>query len=148
LTEKVEDELRKLSIEIRILEEAAEALQARINVINAALTDLNYASRTLEGLEREKENAELFIPIGGSSYIKARLERPDKIVVGIGAGVSVEKTLQEAKEIVRKRIEELEKNRISLQQQLSQVVNKINEDRGRLEELIATLRKETQAKNV
>jgi prefoldin alpha subunit len=148
LTEKVEDELRKLSVEIRILEEAAEALQARINVINAALTDLNYASRTLEGLEREKENAELFIPIGGSSYIKARLERPDKIVVGIGAGVSVEKTLQEAKEIVRKRIEELEKNRISLQQQLSQVVNKINEDRGRLEELIATLRKETQAKNV
>lgn len=148
MTEKVEDELRKLSIEIRILEEAAEALQARINVINAALTDLNYASRTLEGLEREKENAELFIPIGGSSYIKAKLERPDKIVVGIGAGVSVEKTLQEAKEIVRKRIEELEKNRISLQQQLSQVVNKINEDRGRLEELIATLRKETQAKNV
>jgi prefoldin alpha subunit len=148
LAEKAEEELRKLSIEIRILEETAEAIQARINMINAVITDLNYASMTLEGLEKEKENAELLIPIGGNSYIKAKLENPDKVTVGIGAGVSVEKTLQEAKEIVKKRLEELEKSRISLQQQLSQVVNRISEDRERFEGLVATLRKGTPAKDV
>jgi prefoldin alpha subunit len=148
LAEKAEEELRKLSVEIRILEETAEAIQARINMINAVITDLNYASMTLEGLEKEKENAELLIPIGGNSYIKAKLENPDKVTVGIGAGVSVEKTLQEAKEIVKKRLEELEKSRISLQQQLSQVVNRISEDRERFEGLVATLRKGTPAKDV
>lgn len=148
MAEKAEEELRKLSIEIRILEETAEAIQARINMINAVITDLNYASMTLEGLEKEKENAELLIPIGGNSYIKAKLENPDKVTVGIGAGVSVEKTLQEAKEIVKKRLEELEKSRISLQQQLSQVVNRISEDRERFEGLVATLRKGTPAKDV
>lgn len=148
MAEKAEEELRKLSVEIRILEETAEAIQARINMINAVITDLNYASMTLEGLEKEKENAELLIPIGGNSYIKAKLENPDKVTVGIGAGVSVEKTLQEAKEIVKKRLEELEKSRISLQQQLSQVVNRISEDRERFEGLVATLRKGTPAKDV
>ncbi len=148
MTEKAEEELRKLSVEIRILEETAEAIQARINMVNAVITDLNYASMTLEGLEKEKENAELLIPIGGNSYIKAKLEKPDKVTVGIGAGVSVEKTLQEAKEIIKKRLEELEKSRISLQQQLSQVVNRISEDRERFEKLVATLRKGTPAKNV
>lgn len=148
MAEKAEEELRKLSVEIRILEETAEAIQARINMINAVITDLNYASMTLEGLEKEKENAELLIPIGGNSYIKAKLENPDKVTVGIGAGVSVEKTLQEAKEIVKKRLEELEKSRISLQQQLSQVVNRISEDRERFEGLVAILRKGTPAKDV
>ncbi|MEM1536229.1 MAG: prefoldin subunit alpha [Candidatus Bathyarchaeia archaeon] len=148
MAEKIEEELRKLSIEMRILEETAEAIQARINMVNAVITDLNYANMTLEGLEKQKENAELLIPIGGNSYIKARLENPDKVTVGIGAGVSVEKTIQEAKEIIRKRLEDLEKSRISLQQQLSQVVSRINEDRERFEELAATLKKGTPAKNV
>lgn len=145
---KAEEELRRLSVEMRILEQTAEALQSRISMVNAVITDLTYANMTLEGLEKQKENAELLVPIGGNSYIKARLEDPDKVTVGIGAGVSVEKTLQEAKEIIRKRLDDLEKSRASLQQQFSQVIDRINEDRERFEELAAQLRKETPSKNV
>lgn len=145
---KVEEELRRLSVEIRILEQTAEALQARINMVNAVITDLTYANMTLEGLEKQKENTELLIPIGGNSFIRARLENPDKVTVGIGAGVSVEKNIQEAKEIIRKRLEDLEKSRASLQQQLSQIIDKINEDRERFEELAVMLRKETPTKDV
>jgi prefoldin alpha subunit len=148
LAAKAEEELRRLSVEIRILEQTAEALQSRISMINAVITDLTYANMTLEGLEKQKENAELLVPIGGNSYIKARLETPDKVTVGIGAGVSVEKTLQEAREIIKKRLEDLEKSRVSLQQQFSQVVDRINEDRERFEELAAQLRKESPSKNV
>lgn len=145
---KAEEELRRLSVEMRILEQTAEALQSRISMINAVITDLTYANMTLEGLEKQKENAELLVPIGGNSYIRARLETPDKVTVGIGAGVSVEKTLREAKEIIRKRLEDLEKSRASLQQQFSQVIDRINEDRERFEELAAQLRKETPSRNV
>jgi prefoldin, archaeal alpha subunit/eukaryotic subunit 5 len=148
LAAKTEEELRRLSVEMRILEQTAEALQSRISMVNAVITDLTYANMTLEGLEKQKENAELLVPIGGNSYIKARLEDPDKVTVGIGAGVSVEKTLQEAKEIIRKRLDDLEKSRASLQQQFSQVIDRINEDRERFEELAAQLRKETPSKNV
>ncbi len=148
MASKVEEELRRLSVEMRILEQTVETLQARMNMINAVITDLTYANMTLEGLENQKENAELLIPIGGNSYIKARLENPDKVTVGIGAGVSVEKTLQEAKDIIKKRLEDMEKSRASLQQQFSQVVERINEDRARFEELAADLRKENPSKNV
>jgi prefoldin alpha subunit len=148
LATKAEEELRRLSVEMRILEQTAEALQSRISMINAVITDLTYANMTLEGMEKQKENAELLVPIGGNSYIKARLESPDNVTVGIGAGVSVEKTLQEAKEIIRKRLDDLEKSRTSLQQQFSQVIDRINEDRERFEELAAQLRKGTTSKNV
>jgi prefoldin subunit 5 len=49
---KEEEELRKLSVEIRFLEQTAETLQSRINMLNAAITDLTYADMTLEGVEK------------------------------------------------------------------------------------------------
>jgi prefoldin alpha subunit len=148
LASKSEEELRKLSVEIRFLEQTAETIQSRINAVNAVITDLTYASMTLEGLEKEKENAELLVPIGGNSYIKAKLENPDKVIVGMGAGISLEKTLQEAKEIIKKRLENLERTRNSLQQQLAQVAERIEEDREKFETLIAELRERKPSENV
>jgi prefoldin alpha subunit len=137
---KEEEELRKLSVEMRFLEQTAENLQQRISMMNAAMTDLTYASMTLEDVEKEKEDAELLVPIGGSAYVKAKLANPDKVVVGMGAGVSVEKTLQEAKAIVKERLGELEKTMVSAQQQFAQVADRINADRDRLESLLAKVR--------
>jgi prefoldin alpha subunit len=117
-------------------------------MINAVITDLTYSSMTLEDLGKEKENAELLVPIGGSSYVKARLGNTDKLIVGIGAGVSVEKALPEAKEVVKKRLEDLDKARMSLQQQFSQVVDKINEDRAKIEAQIAEMREGNPPVNV
>ena len=145
---KNEEELRKIGVELRFLEQTAEALQNRINMINAVGTDLSYASATLESLEKEKENSELLVPIGGTSYIMAKLDNPDKIVVGIGAGVSVEKTRQEARDIIKKRLEDLDKTRLSMQQQFTQVAQKINEDREKLDALVATMREGKASSNV
>jgi prefoldin alpha subunit len=137
---KEEDELRKLSVEMRYLEQTAETLQQRISMMNAAITDLAYANMTLEGIEKEKENAEILVPIGGSSYVKVKLAEPDKVVIGLGAGVSVEKTLQEAKATLKERLDELEKTMVSAQTQFAQVADRINSGRNRLESLLATVR--------
>lgn len=148
MASKSEEELRRLSVEIRVLEANAETVQSRINMINAVITDLAYASMSLEGLEKEKENSELLVPIGGNSYIKTKLDNPDKIVVGMGAGVSVEKTLQETKEIIKKRLENLENTRVTLQQQFAQISERIGEDREKFDALMAALREEKAKKNV
>jgi len=148
LANKNEEEIRKISVELRFLEQTAEALQSRLSMLNAVTTDLTYANMTLESLEKEKENSELLVPIGGTSYIRAKLDNPDKIIVGIGAGVSVEKTRQEAKDTIKKRLEDLEKARTSTQQQFAQVAEKINEDREKFEELAATARGEKTSQNV
>jgi prefoldin alpha subunit len=140
---KEEEELRKLSVEMRFLEQTAESLQQRISMVNAAMTDLTYANMALESMEKEKENAELLVPIGGSSHIKVKLASSDKVLVGMGANVSIEKTLPEAKAIVKARLEELEKTMRSAQQQFGQVAQRINSGRSRVESLLATVRKGT-----
>jgi len=143
-----EEAFRRLVVELRILEGTAEALQSRVNLVNAALTELRIASMTLEGLEKEKEDSQLFVPIGGGSYIKAKLESADKVIVGIGANLAVERTIKEAKENLGNRIAELEKTRATLGQQFTQVVGKIQDGRARLEEITAKLREGETTKGV
>ncbi len=145
---KQEEELNRLSIEMRLLEQTAESLQQRIGMINAAITDLTYANMTLEGIEKEKDNAELLVPIGSSSYIKVKLANADTVVVGMGAGVSVEKTLPEAKAIVKERLDELEKTMKSAQQQFAQVAQRINSGRSQLQNLLARVREGKAKRNV
>ena len=91
-------------------------------------------------IEKEKEDAELLVPIGGGSYIKVKLANADKVIVGMGAGVSVEKTLPETKAIVKERLGELEKTMSSAKQQFAQVAQRINAGRNRLERLLAKVR--------
>jgi len=145
---KKEEELRRLSVQLRLLEQTAETLQSRINMLNTAKTDLTYANLTLDGVEKEKENTELLVPIGGSSYVKVKLANPDKVIIGLGAGVSVEKTLPEAKTLLKERLGGLEKNMQAAQQQFTQVAQRIKADRNRLESLFAAVRQGNTSSNV
>jgi len=137
---KADEELRKLSMEMQYLEQTADALQQRISMVNAAVTDLSYANMTLDGIEKEKENSELLVPIGGSAYVKVKLADSNKVVVGMGAGVSIEKTVPEAKTILKERLDELEKTMNAAQQQFTQVADRINTGRSRLETLLGNAR--------
>ena len=139
-----EQELRKLSAELQLLEQTAQSLQQRINMMNAALTDLTYANMTLDGIKKEKNNAKLLVPIGGSSYIKVKLANVDTVIVGMGAGVSIEKTLPEAKTIVNERLTELQKTMNSASQQFAQIADRINKGRKRLETILSSARARKQ----
>ncbi len=93
----------------------------------------------MEGLEEEGANKTILVPIGGGSYIRAKLDSVEKVIAGIGAQVAVERTLKETKENVKKRLEELQKTNRTLRQQLTEVLNRIQENRAALQEISSRL---------
>jgi prefoldin alpha subunit len=140
-----EEIFRRLLTELRLLEGTAEALQSRVNLVNAAITELSFASATIEGLEKEKEGTPLLVPIGGGSFIKAEAATTETLVVGMGAGVSVEKSREEAKQIVDKRIAELDKSMNALQQQAGQVMERMRLVRQQLDDISLRLSRKEPA---
>jgi prefoldin alpha subunit len=134
-----EEAFRRLLTELRLLEGTSEALQNRTSLLNAAMTELAFASATIEGLSKEKPGAPLLVPIGGGSFIKAEAASTETLVVGMGAGVSVEKPREEAKQIVDKRIAELRKSMTTLQQQLGQVMERMRTNRQQLDDVSVKL---------
>lgn len=116
-----EETLRRLVLELQILEGTADTLQTRLNFVNAAITELQMANETIEGLKKEEVGTLILVPIGGGSYAKARIDDTKNLIVGIGADVSTEKDVNSAQEDVGTRILELEKARTAVQKQLNEV---------------------------
>ncbi len=87
----------------------AEALGQQMNMLKITIKDLETALVTITALKDEPAGKETLVPIGFGSFVNATLGSTDKVVIGIGAGVSVEKKIEDAKVFLEKRKEELTK---------------------------------------
>ncbi len=131
-----DEDFQKSVVQLRAYEGSARALQARLEIVNAALNEFSLASTTLEGVKTQKTDEDALIPVGGGSYVRVKLSDISKIVMGIGAGVAVEKPIEDSVNEIKERIADLDKARTSLQEQLSQALFRIEEGRERLGELV------------
>jgi len=137
LSEEEERRLQNLAVELRLLEGMVGEIRARMGTIDAFLRELTLAKTTLENVGSLEVGDEILIPIGGGSFLKAKLADKDKVVIGIGAGVTVEKPLKEAVSLVDSRVAELGKARSSMEQQLNQVLERMEIVRGELQKFLS-----------
>lgn len=104
-----QQQLAELSEKHQVYQYQAESLAQQINMVKLTIRDVETALTTITALKDEPEGKETLVPIGFGSFVKATLVNPDKVVVGIGAGVSIEKKIDEAKEFLEKKKDELNK---------------------------------------
>ena len=128
--------IREGLAQLRFFESSAQTLQSRLEIVNAAMNEYAMASSTLEGIKAQKPDGETLIPVGGGSFARAKLSDVTKIVVGVGAGVAIEKPIDDSITEVKSRLSDLEKARTSLQEQLTQTVMRIEAEREKLNEIV------------
>lgn len=131
-----EEQLRQGLVQQRVYEGSARTLQARLEIINAAMNEFALASSTLEGIKSQKSDADALIPVGGGSFVRAKLADVSKIVVGVGAGVAIEKPIDLSITEIKDRIADLDKARTTLQEQLTQTLIRLEENREKLNEIV------------
>lgn len=131
-----DEEINRLVTEIQLLEATLNVIKSRLDLTEATLNESQMALETLKALESAKEGDSILVPIGAGSYIFAKIEDINKVIVGIGANVCIEKTVKESINIISERIAKLEQIKASLQQQFIQASQKLEENRENLERLI------------
>ena len=131
----VEEKLRNLIFELRMLENVGNELQVRIGIVDSALRELNMAAMTIQNLEKLKVGDELLIPTGANSYAIAKIANVERVLVGVGGGVIIEKSVKDAVSFLEDRANELNKARSSLQQQLSKVLERMEVLRREVEKV-------------
>jgi prefoldin alpha subunit len=133
---KEEDVVRQLASEIRILEGSIGVLQSRLDIVRSAINEVTLAYNTLEGMKKLQNGEATLIPVGAGSYIRMQVADSKNLVMGIGAGVAVEKDVESSVEELKGRLQDLDKARTSIQQQLDQTATRYQQDREALEELL------------
>jgi prefoldin alpha subunit len=126
--EEKQVELRNLTNEIEQLQNQANVHNQNLELLTMSVQEMRQTVETLEELKNTEPGREILLPLGTGSFIKSTLKKNDRVIIGIGAGFSVEKEVDEAKAIVDKRIQETDTA-------LQQTRERLAEISGRLEEL-------------
>ena len=122
-------------MQVQYFESIAQSLQQRFNYVEAAIAELQVALNTISEISKESGGADILVPIGAGSYLRAQAADVEKLIVGIGADVAVEKTAKEATDAYQIRIDELRKVRASLEQDIEKVAAGLSKARQELETL-------------
>lgn len=138
-TPSQEDQFRRLVYEVQIMQGTAETLQQRLAILQGAIADLTVAKESLTGLKEVDEGAPILVPTGGGTFVNANLGALDKVIVNIGADVSIDMGLEEAQEDISARLDEVVKASQSVQQQLEEILSQIQVRRDALNRLSSSL---------
>jgi prefoldin alpha subunit len=102
-----EQELRQAMSALEMFRAQLESIAENQQLIQLSLEELGRARETLVQYQKSKQDDELLVPIGGGSYVFAKVADNSKAIVGIGTGTSVEKSLDDAVKTMDERAQEL-----------------------------------------
>ena len=129
-----EEELRRLLAAYQQHQDQAEALMRQLNLTRLTAEGLERALSAVEALEKAEEGQEILVPIGSGSFIHGKLASKEKIVLNAGAGVSIEKTTAQAREILSARKAEVLEGSKKLNEALSRVDSEIQKIQAVMQE--------------
>jgi prefoldin alpha subunit len=107
-----------------------------LDIVRAAIGEITLAHNTLDGLRKLQDGDDTLVPVGGGSYIRMKIADSKKLIMGVGAGAAIEKDVDSSVEELKGRLQELDKARTSIQQQLDQNMSRYQQDREALEDLL------------
>ena len=144
MSQEQEKQLRRLVTEIRMMEGTVQVLEQRLQLLNATVAELRLAQGSLGELKSVEPHTPLLVPVGGGVFMNAQLGDISKVIVGIGADVSVEMGYDKAVEDIGGRLQEMEKAQASVQEQLGQIYAQLETHQGMAERLSTEIQNATQ----
>lgn len=128
-----EEEVRRLLMVYQQRQAEADAIVRQLGLFQLSLEGCEKAIKAVEAMETAEEGQDMLVPIGQDSFIYAKLAAKERVVVGIGAGASIEKSTQEAKASLNSRKAQL----LEASGKLSQTLSKIEEEMGKIQSIAA-----------
>lgn len=102
-----ETALRENMMRLETAKAQLEGLSRQQELIQLAIEEHVKARETVKNLVKSAPGDELMIPVGADSYIFAKASERKDTVIGVGSGVSVQRSAEEAEKILDTRVEEL-----------------------------------------
>ncbi len=135
-----QQELQGIVGEIENYKRRMEELSRQGQLIENTALELNSTIEALNALAENKPGTTILVPLGSGSFARAELKDTEKVIVGIGSNISVEKNTADAKKVIEARVEELNSTFEKIQKTAIGVNNKLIELSAESERLIRAIR--------
>ena len=135
-----EEEITKNLTLIEYYKQQLESIDAQLQYLQTVLSEYQRAKMTVEQLHAADANTEVLIPLGGGTFVNGSLKNTSNVLIGIGACLVVEKSIDEALLKLDDRIKKIQEN----QEKVISIRQKIQSDAEDLSQKTQKMMEEAQ----
>ena len=117
-----EEDLQRRYMELQIITKQIKQGQGQIEALDEQLESLAGIMNSLDDLSGSKKGAEMLSPIGEGIFVKSTLDDNHELLVNVGSNVVVPKTIEGAKEMLKKKIEQGQHHRMQMIEELQGMI--------------------------
>lgn len=128
-----EEEIRRLVGAYQQYQAQAEAIAQQVGLTQMTMQGLDRAVMAVDALDFALEGQEMLVPIGSGSFVYARLASKERVILNVGAGVSIEKPAAEAKESLKARKADV----AEAGKKLGEMLGKIEQEMAKIQQVLS-----------
>ena len=129
-----EEEITRNLTLIEYYKQQLESIDMQLQYLQAAIADYQRAKVTVEQLHAVDDNSDILIPVGGGAFVNGSLKNASNVLLGVGAGLVMEKTVDET-------IAKLDERIHKVQESYEKVVSLAQKIQGDAEEISSKTQK-------
>lgn len=115
------EKLQQYQMKLQVLDQQMRQVQENLGHLNRQRTELTVIEHSLEELKGIEIGKEILIPVSSGIFAKAELKNNSKLLVNVGGNTTVERTVDETKNMISSQKEEITKLEQDMQNQLKQL---------------------------
>ncbi len=125
-----ENEFREKMGRFETMGSQIESVGDQLNYVDAIIQEHDAAAKLMDGFKDQGEDTEVLVPVGANSHINCKVGKNDKVLIGLGADISVETDVASATDIIERRKKDL----LSTKSELENGLNKLEQEYHKLSE--------------
>ncbi len=133
-------QLQEKMLQYQMLEEKFKALNQRRELFSMKLVEIEQTNQAIGEVEKSKET-DVFVPLGSSVFLPGKLNKKEKMIVGIGADIAVEKNVEEVKKVIEDRRKTLENGLETVQSNMLQIAQQMQSLEPEIQKMLTKLQK-------
>jgi prefoldin alpha subunit len=117
----MKDDMQKKYVEFQMIQQQMQQLQQQIEKFDKQLMELNGVITALEEFKTMKKGSDMLVPLASGIFASGELKDAEHVRVNVGANVSVKKSIPDTISLVKQQIDEIEKYKVQMIENLTQM---------------------------
>jgi prefoldin alpha subunit len=118
--EKDKEELQKMYYEIQALDEQIKEMQRNLVSLDEQIVELNNNINALDDFKDTETGKSTYVMLAPGIFANAEIKNNKELLVNVGSNVAVKKTVDDTKELLRKRFDLVKQYRDKMLNQMQE----------------------------
>jgi prefoldin alpha subunit len=135
-----EREMQEKLLRYQMLEQSLKELNERGELFSMKLMEIEQTEEAIEEIKKSKLD-NVFVPLGSNVFLPGKLDKKEKMIVGIGADVALEKNIEEVKDVLGERKKTLEQGLQNVQNNMMKIAQQMQDIQREAQSLMSKTQK-------